>query len=237
MRQTRRIAAALSAGLLLLTACGNDADDNPEPIGGDEDAQEDSDPEPDEGDDENDEEPYAVPDEIDEDYAEDVINALLEVDTEIHIVALQQSPGEPLDLDAADRLHAIAEGDRRDLLMENLQGYVDDPTTAEGLLAPDEMEPTRLEVDAVLHAETERCLIVAGWWDRSGNAVDPPPPDRKSVFSLARVDRDVTSLDRNPTPWRIRAIAPMHSGGEEIPQEQWGDIDFGDALDRACEDF
>ena len=237
MRQTRRIAAALSAGMLLLTACGNDADDNPEPIGGDEDAQEDSEPEPDEGDDEDDEEPYAVPDEIDEDYAEDVINALLEIDFEALRIALEQESGENLDFDAADRVHAISDGRRRERFLETLQDYVDDPEPPEALLPSSEMSATRFDAEMVIHAEPERCMIVAGWWDLSNTTVDPPGEEEKSLFSLARVDREVTEADRNPTPWAIRHVSQLTDpDGEPIPAAEWQTLDFGDALDHECED-
>jgi hypothetical protein len=45
------------------------------------------------------EDPYAVPDEIDEDYVERVINAILEVQSEVLRGALQQEQGENLDSD------------------------------------------------------------------------------------------------------------------------------------------
>jgi hypothetical protein len=95
MRQTRRYVAALTAGLLLLTACSgedNEPEPDPPPIGGDEN-DEDEDDQDNESVEEEDEEPYAVPDEIDEAYAEEVINVLLEIDTEALKIVLEQEPG------------------------------------------------------------------------------------------------------------------------------------------------
>lgn len=237
MGHTRRVAAAMSAGLLLLTACAHDdGNDDPAPIGGENEADP-GDADTTDEDAEEEDEPYAVPDEIDEDYAEDVINALLEIDHEILVTALQQEQGEPLDLEATDRLHAIADGDRRKSSLRRLQGYIDDPETAQGLLPPNESKPSQMEVDSVIHAESEHCMLVAGWWDRNGMATDPPPEERKTVFSLSRVDREATSVERNPTPWMIRHIAPLQADdGEPIPDEEWGEIDFADALDRTCEE-
>jgi hypothetical protein len=235
MRDTRRVAAALAAGLLLLTACASNdggSDDAP-PIGGDEDEDSDDVENVDEGDEE---EPFAVPDEIDEDYAEDVINALLEIDYEVLVTALEQEPGEALDVEATDRLHAILDGARRDLMMERLQSYIDDPASAEGLLPPEEMNPTYVEVDALIHTEPERCILVGGYWNLEGTATDPPDDEMRTVFSLSRVDRSVTDEDRNPTPWAIRDMSPLRDGDQQpIPVTQWDEINFPEDFDRTCE--
>jgi hypothetical protein len=236
MRLTRRYAAALVTGLLLLTACNGDDNEpapDPPPIGGDED-EDDEDDEDNEAVEDEDEEPYAVPDEIDEAYAEEVINVLLEIDTEVLKIALEQDQGELLDPQAVDRVHAIADGRQRDSFLESLQRYIDDPSTAQGLLPVDEMGVSRFEARGVLHAEPERCMLVVGWWDRTEIATDPPEMD--SLVSLSRLDRDVTSLERNPTPWVIREISPMLINDEPVPEERWDDIDFGDDPDRTCED-
>lgn len=237
MGHTRRVAAAMSAGLLLLTACAHDdGNDDPAPIGG-ENGADPGDADTTDEDAEEEDEPYAVPDEIDEDYAEDVINALLEIDHEILVTALQQEQGEPLDLEATDRLHAISDGDFRESTMRQLQSYIDDPGNAKGFLPPSESEASQVDVDSVIHAEPGHCILAAGWWDRRGIATDPPPRERKTVFSLSRLDREITSRERNPTPWLIRHIAPLQTDdGEAIPEEQWDEIDFADALDRTCEE-
>jgi hypothetical protein len=237
MRDTRRVAAALAAGLLLLTACASsdDGSDDAPPIGGDEDDDSDDVETEDEEEDEDEEEPFAVPDEIDEDYAENVINALLEIDTEILVTALRQEPGETLDVEATDRLHAISDGNYRESSMRDLQEYIDAPETADGFLPPDEIEPSRVEVDAILHEEPENCLMVAGWWDLRGTAREPLPPEERALFSLGRVDQEVTDRERNPTPWQLRDLGLLQSGGEPIPEEQWGDLDF-EAFDNSCEE-
>ena len=237
MRQTRRYVAALTAGLLLLTACnddGNSPEPDPPPIGGEEedendDAQDEEDVE------EEDEEPYAVPDEIDEAYAEEVINVLLEIDTEALKIVLGQDPGEIIDPEAVDRIVAVNEGDRRLQLMENFQTYIDEPESTDGLLPLDEMGGSRFEAHGILHAEPETCILAVGWWDLTEVATDPP--DEQHLFSLGRLDRGTTSPDRNPTPWVLREISPMRDAeGETISEDQWDDIEFGDALDHSCED-
>ena len=239
MRQARRYVAALTAGLLLLTACNGDnnsPEPDPPPIGGEEDDEDDGD-EFNEAVDEEDEEPYAVPDEVDEAYAEEVINVLLEIDVEALRIALRQEPGETLDSEAADRVAAISDGRRQAAFLETLQGYVDSPEPPERLLPPTEMSATTFHALQVLHAEPDRCLLVAGWWDLSSTTLDAPDRDEISVFSLSRVDREVTDQGRNPTPWAIRHVAAMaDTDGEPIPEDEWSDIEFGDALDRTCED-
>ena len=236
MRQTRRYIAALTAGLLLLTACSgedNQPQPDPPPIGGDEDDgnEDDQDDEPVE---EEDEEPYAVPAEIDEAYAEEVINVLLEINTEALKIVLDQEPGETIDPEAADRLAAIAAGGRLEFLMDAYQRYIDQPDLASGFLPTDQMGTSRFEAHGILHAEPEACILAVGWWDTS-EVVDDPPEDQ-SLVSLGPVDRDMTGVDRNPTPWQFREISPMVINDEPIPEERWDEIDFGDELDRTCED-
>lgn len=230
-----RHVGAAGVGLLLLTACAaSDASDpEPPPIGGEEsedgDAEE-ADPESVEEEDE----PYAVPDEIDEAYAEDVINVLLEIESEAIKIALQQEPGDTLAVEAADRFHAMAAGGRLEFLMETYQLYIDKPELADGFVPVDEMGTTRFEADGILHSEPENCLLVVGWWDRTELAAEPPV--EQSLVSLGRLDRAVTDIERNPTPWQIREISPMMLIDDEpVPQERWDDINFGDELDRTCD--
>ena len=236
MRQTRRHVAALTAGLLLLTACsGEDSEPQPDPppIGGDEnDADEDDqDNEPVE---EEDDEPYAVPDEIDEAYAEDVINVLLEINSEALATVLRQEPGETIAPEAADQIAAVSDGRRLAQQLEYFQRYIDQPDAAAGFLPPDDIGTSRIDVQAILHAEPDNCMVVVGWWDLTEVAVDPP--DVYQVFSLGRLDRDVTAEDRNPTPWKIRQVTPMQdSEGEPVPEEEWDDVNFADAFDHTCE--
>ena len=236
MRQARPMCAAMTAGLLLLTAC-NDGDNepNPEPppIGGEE--NEDDDPTENEEDPPEEDEPYAVPDEIDEAYAEEVINVLLEIDTEALKIVLEQEPGEVIAPEAADRLAAASAGQRLASSLETFQIYVNRPETRDAFLPPDEMGTSRFEAHGVLHAEPDACILVVGWWDRTEIAVDAT--DEPSLFSLGPVDRDVTDVDRNPTPWQIREINRMMMIDDEpVPEDRWDDIDFGDELDRTCEE-
>ena len=236
MRQTRRFVAALTAGLLLLSACNgedNEPQPDPPPIGGDEnDANEDDqDNEPDE---EEDEEPYAVPDEIDEAYAEEVINVLLEINTEALKIVLEQDPGEVIDPEAADRLAAISAGQRLETALETFQIYIDRPDVADDFRPVSEMGVSRFEAHGILHAEPDNCILAVGPWDL--NEIVTDPPDEQHLFSLGRVDRDTTSVDRNPTPWQVRDISPMRDADDQpIAEDQWDDIEFGDALDYTCE--
>lgn len=234
--RARLPAAALIGASLLLAACTGaegETDGEVPPLGGEDGQSTDSGP----ADDPGNEEPYAVPDEIDEAYAEEVINALLEIDTEALIIALEQEPGEPLGIEAVDRIHAISVGERRATAMEDFQSYVDHPERKDAFLPPDEIAPSRIDLDSIYHYEPDRCLLVVGWWDRTTLAIETSSPDNLSMFSLSRIDRDVTTLERNPTPWAIRHISPMESDGEQIPRERWGDINFGDALDRSCKEL
>ena len=237
MRQARRMCAAMTAGVLLLSAC-NDGDDepNPEPppIGGEEDEADDP-PEDEDEPPEDEDEPYAVPDEIDEAYAEEVINVLLDIDTEALKIVLQQDPGEVIDPEAADRLAAVSAGQRLASALETFQLYVNQPEAREVFLDTTEMGTSRFEAHGILHAEPDACVLAVGWWDRTDIAVDAT--DEPSLFSLGRVDRDVTDVDRNPTPWQIREINRMMMIDDEpVPEDRWDDIDFGDELDRTCEE-
>ena len=249
MHQARRVTALLLAGALALAACSSDDEAEAVPPIGGEDADDDSstgdlgvedaapDDERDEGDTADDEEPFAVPDEIDEDYAEQVVNALLEIDTDILVTALGQEAGEPLDPDALDQLHAITAGEQRTRSMERLQARIDRPELNDGLLPPEEVTATVLDVDDVIHAEPNNCVLVAGFWDLSGTASEPPGDEMKTVFSLSRIDRGVTSVTRNPTPWAIRDISVLQDGsGEPIPRTEWETVNFPDDFDRTCKD-
>ena len=237
MRQTRRYVAALTAGLLLLTACnGDDNDPNPDPppIGGEED-EENDDAQNEEDVEQEDEEPYAVPDEIDEAYAEEVINALLEINTEALKIVLEQEPGETMDPEAADRIAAISDGVRREMALENFQVYIDQPEATENFRPVEDIGVSRFEAHGILHAEPENCILAVGRWDLTEVAADPP--DEQQLFSLGRLDRGTTSVERNPTPWQIRDISPMRDADDQpIPDDRWDDLEFGDALDYTCED-
>ena len=235
MRQARPMCAAMTAGLLLLTAC-NDGDNepNPEPppIGGEE--SEDDDPTENEEDPPEEDEPYAVPDEIDEAYAEEVINVLLEINTEALKIVLEQEPGEVIDPEAADRLAAVSAGQRLETALETFQVYVNQPEMRDPFLPTEDIGTSRFEANGVLHAEPDACILVVGWWDLTQVVADPH--DDLSLFSLGPVDREVTSSERNPTPWKIHEISEMMLIDDEpVPEERWDDINFGDELDRTCE--
>jgi hypothetical protein len=237
MRLTCRYATALVTGLLLLTACNSDDNDpapDPPPIGGDED-EDDEDDEDNEAVEEEDEEPYAVPDEIDEAYAEEVINVLLEINTEALKIVLEQEPGEVIDPEAADHIAAISDGARRELALETFQIYIDRPEATESFRPVEEIGVSYFQADGILHAEPESCILAVGRWDLTEVATDPP--DEQQLFSLGRLDRETTSVERNPTPWQIRDISPMRDADDQpISEDQWDDLEFGDALDYTCED-
>jgi hypothetical protein len=232
MRQARRCVAALAAGLLLLTACSgdnNEPEPDPPPIGGDEDDQADDVVE------DEDEEPHAVPDEIDEAYAEEVINVLLEINSQALKVVLAQEPGETIDPAALDQLGAISAGQRLATALETFQIYIDRPEATESFRPVEEIGVSSFQAHGILHAEPDNCILAVGWWDLTDVATDPP--DDQSLFSLGRLDRYVTALERNPTPWQIREISHMRDADDDpIPEDRWDDINFGDALDYTCED-
>jgi hypothetical protein len=153
----RTFATTLTAGLLLLgcTAAGDDdlldvratEDPAPEPP-----EEPEPDPEPDD--------PYAVPDEIDEAYVELVINAILEVQSEVLRGALAQEQGENLAPDLVALHFATTTGRQQQLGLEEYQRYIDDPGNRGGLHSDIGDGATgRFEVDYVHHAEPDSCIL------------------------------------------------------------------------------
>jgi hypothetical protein len=184
------------------------------------------------------EDPYAVPDEIDEAYVERVINAILEVQTEVLRGALGQATGENLAPHLVGLHIATTDGEQRRLGLDYLQDYIDVPESREGLREVSEIRSMTFAVDQLLHSEPDRCVIAAGRWDLSGTSTLTQDAEERVAFSLARIDENVDRSEGNPTPWAWQShVVLSDSTGAPIPPEQWGDIDFGDHLDNSCEDF
>jgi hypothetical protein len=183
------------------------------------------------------EDPYAVPDEIDEDYVERVINAILEVRSEILRGALSQQQGENLDPDLTALLFATTDGEERINGLDLFQAYIDDPGTRTNLLAPEDMSATTFAAEHLIHAEPERCIIVVGFWDNTGIVEDPRDQNDFVAFSLSRTPEGQGTSAGNPTPWQWRDNAAMVDGDGSIPREQWDELDYRSALDNTCEDL
>jgi hypothetical protein len=226
--------ALVAAGQLVLAGCSSE-DAEPESarpaVGLDEPKSEDGNDEA--GSKGQGDEPYAVPEEVDEAYAEEVINVLLKINSDALRIVLEQQPGESIAPEAADRIKAIAAGGRLDFLLDAYQRYIDHPELAHGFLPTEQIGTSRFEAHGILHAEPEACILAVGWWDTS--EVVEEPPDEQSLISLGPIGPEITD-DRNPTPWQIRELSPMLTNGEPIPEDRWDDIDFGDELDRTCEE-
>jgi hypothetical protein len=230
----RTFATTLTAGLLLLgcTAAGDDdlldvrATEDPAPEPPEEPG---PDPEPDD--------PYAVPDEIDEAYIELVINAILEVRSEILRGALQQEQGENLDPELMTLLFATTEGRQRASDLEVFQGYIDDPESRGGLLPADQLGSMRFESEYLAHAEPEACIVVVGRWERTQISTRADS-DELVIFSLGLMEDATAVSPGNPSPWQWRDNALMKDAeGREIASEHWPDLDYASVLDHSCSEL
>jgi hypothetical protein len=231
----RTLASTLAAGLLVLgcTAAGDDdlldvrATEEPTPEPTDEPEPE---PEPDD--------PYAVPAEIDEAYVELVINAILEVQSEVLRGALAQEQGENLSPDLVALHFATTEGSQRIDGVEYLQEYIDDPVSRGFLRAPDQLGHMTFNLDELMHAEAERCLIAIGQWDLSAVTTAPDDPDERVAFSLSRIDVNSEASGGNPTPWQWRDNRTLvDTDGAAIERKYWSELDFAGVLDHSCEEL
>jgi hypothetical protein len=229
----RGLATTLAAGLLVVACSGaGDADPaatleaTPEPSPT---ATESAEP------DEEPEDPYAIPDEIDDAYVERVINAILEVQSEVLRGSLQQEQGTSLAADLMALHFATTDGRQRVLGLEEYQGYIDDPDTRGGLR--EDIPPTsrgRFTVDYVHHSEPERCVLALGYWDRTELSENAPTREETlTAISLSRVDPSAVSSG-NPTPWQWR-----HNLGVDgaTAAEEWAALPWGESIDHSCEDL
>jgi hypothetical protein len=220
---------------LLLTACSGGADDDllevqatEEPAASVEDP--DRSPSPEE--EPAPEDPYAVPDEIDEAYVERVINAILEVRTEILRGALQQQPGENLDPDLVALHFATTEGTERAEALDVIQGYIDDPSTRGGLHAADDLGLSQFSVKYMHHSEAQRCILVLGFWDRTAiSSTAPSQTESLTAFSLSRVDESAERSPGNPTPWQWRDNQGVPG---DLEVDRFHELPWADELDHTC---
>jgi hypothetical protein len=235
----RRTLLTMTAAGLLLVGCRADepdlldlATEQPEPP-----EAETADPEPAPDDEPEPEDPYAVPDEIDEAYVERVINAILEVQDEILRGALQQEQGTLLDEELIALHFATTVGTEREAALEEFQTYIDDPTTSDNFLAVEDMGRSSFDVERLIHAEADRCIIAIGRWDISALVREAPPSDDSFAFSLSRAEEDIETSAGNPTPWQWRDVTQMADGSGPIAEGDWDDLDYGTALDNTCEEL
>jgi hypothetical protein len=242
----RALATTVVAGLVLLGCTGTE-DDNvldlqatQEPDAEETEEPEPEETEPEEVDEEEEpepEDPYAVPDEIDEDYVERVINAILQVQSEVLRGVLQQQQGENLDPDLVGLHFATTDGNERQMRLDNLQRYIDEPERQGNFLPADEIGVHSFRIEQLVHAEPSACIIAVGYWDNSEVVIEPRPEEDFTAFSLSRVPDDAETSEGNPTPWYWRDNAQMAEHGEYIPRERWSDLDYDAALDHTCEDL
>jgi hypothetical protein len=226
----RTFATTLTAGLLLLgcTAAGDadlldvraTEDPAPEPP-----EEPEPDPEPDD--------PYAVPDEIDEAYVELVINAILEVRSEILRGALQQEQGENLDPELVALHFATTEGTERAEALRTLQDYIDDPETRGGLLAAQELGVSTFHIEYLHHAEPDRCVLALGFWDRTGTSRNAPTrAESVTAFSLSRTLDESEASPGNPTPWQWRDNRGLDGS---VSPADFATLPWADELDHTCD--
>jgi hypothetical protein len=226
------------ATAVVLVACSSATDDEPRELQATEEpaaSTEDPDPSPSPEEPSEPEDPYAVPDEIDEAYAERVINAILEVRTEILRGALQQQQGENLDTDLLALHFATTVGTERAEALDVIQGYIDDPETRGGLFTAEGLGENLFEVEHLHQAEPDWCILVLGYWDRAGvSSTAPSREDSLTAFSLSRVDDSVERSQGNPTPWLWRDNQGVPG---DLEPEQFDDLPWAEELDHTCTDL
>jgi hypothetical protein len=240
----RTLAVVAAAGLLALGCSGGEEEildlqatpgADSEPI----DEPDDPDPEVEEteepADEPEPEDPYAVPDEIDEDYVERVINAILEVQSEVLRGALQQEQGENLDPDLIALHLATTEGRQRQLGLEEYQGYVDDPEARGGLHADLPAGASgRFEVDYIHHVEADACILALGYWDRSELSNNAPARDETlTAISLSHISDAGAVSEGNPTPWQWQHNLGLDGA---LSEEEWPALPW-ETLDHSCLDL
>jgi hypothetical protein len=240
----RTLAVAAAAGLLALGCSGGEEeilDLQATPGADSEPIDEPADPEPEVEETEESaeqpepEDPYAVPDEIDEEYVERVINAILEVQSEILRGALQQEQGENLDPDLMALHFATTDGAQRLEGLDYFQDYIDNPDNHD-FRDTDALGDMTFSIDQLIHAEQEKCLIAIGRWDVSAALLTEDNPDERVVFSLSRTDEGAEVSEGNPTPWQWRDNGILiDTEGEPIGSEYWNDLDYNSAMDHTCE--
>jgi hypothetical protein len=181
------------------------------------------------------EDPYAVPDEIDEAYVERVINAILEVQTEVLRGALQHEVGQNLDADLMALHFATTDGAERMAGLEELQEYIDFPESRGGLFEPADFGGSHYEVDYLHHTESDRCILVLGFWDRTEISSDAPDrSETLTAFSLGRVDEAEARSAGNPTPWVWRDHRAVDAA---LPATSYPELPWADELDHSCEEL
>jgi hypothetical protein len=227
----RILATTLTAGLLLLGCSAAEDDDlldvratdepTPEPT---EDPEPEPEPEPDD--------PYAVPDEIDEAYVELVINAILEVQSEVLRGALAQEQGENLAPDLVALHFATTTGRQQQLGLEEYQRYVDDPETRGGLHADMGDGATgRFEVDYLHYVEPDSCILALGYWDRTELSTNAPQrAETLTAIALSRIHEPDSVAEGNPTPWQWQHNLDLDGAlvADEWPALPW------ETMDHSC---
>jgi hypothetical protein len=225
----RTFATTLTAGLLLLgcTAAGDadlldvraTEDPAPEPP-----EEPEPDPEPDD--------PYAVPDEIDEAYVELVINAILEVQSEVLRGALAQEQGENLAPDLVALHFATTTGRQQQLGLEEYQRYIDDPGNRGGLHSDIGDGATgRFEVDYVHHAEPDSCILALGFWDRTELSANAPErAETLTAIALSRVHETDSVAEGNPTPWQWQHNLGLDGA---LAADEWPTLPW-ETMDHSC---
>jgi hypothetical protein len=231
----------MSLAALLLVGCTGGGDDDLLEVDAAQEPQpeetEDPEPEPEETEDPESEpeDPYAVPDEIDEAYVEGVINAILEVQSEVLRGALQQQQGENLSEDLTALHFATTEGSQRQEGLQYYQDYIDDPD-ARNLRAPEDIGVMTFSIDEVVHAEPQRCIIAIGRWDLAAVSLAEDDPEERVAFSLSRIDDSAPMSEGNPTPWQWRDNGVLiDTAGEHIGSEHWPELDYDAVMDHSCE--
>jgi hypothetical protein len=227
----RTLATTLTASVLLLGCTGTADDDlldlqatgDPTPSPTEEPAP-DPEPEP--------EDPYAVPDEIDEAYVERVINAILEVQSEVLRGALQQQQGENLDRRLIALHLSTTTGRQQQIGLEEYQGYVDTPENRGGLHSDlGDGATGRFEVDYVHHAEPNSCILALGYWDRTELSANAPArSETLTAIALSRNRHPDSVPEGNPTPWRWQHNLGLDGS---LSADEWPALPW-ETLDNSC---
>jgi hypothetical protein len=176
---------------------------------------------------------FAVPDDIDNSYVDLVVNHLLEQDSEVLESILLRDEGSELTDDEEARLAAVYSGSRLDFVRDDFSRLARGEFDRSIYRPSDEMGRARWS-SRMLLAVQEDCVVSIGEYDLSERVFDQPM-EHGAFFILSMSPSDGGS-DHNESPWTMRDMNVLTSGGEPIPEESWGEVEFADALDNSCDE-
>ena len=183
--------------------------------------------------------PFAFddPSEIDVDYVDRVMAELLAVTDGLLDDVLISDVSEGLTDWDGQRLRAIFSGPRLVSQSNDFQSRATEEAVRGAFLPESRRTGSAWDSSRIILAQ-ESCLVVIGYFDVSGTAVEPYPEDQYAMLVLSRIgESDIEEHEAvNPTTWRIHEQVQLVFGetGESVPQEEWDSLDYMSVLDVPC---